>query len=146
MISKLGHYPIQIRTIALKYGQSRPASARHAIGFNGCSPTRQIPDSPAGFLESCRRHPALAPIGGLSLRPANYPPGKPSSNEFRCSGGNPLVTWRTMEMISCTISPRGAAGSTSQQISHRSADLRLSVVRARKFPIVLMLSSFIFSF
>jgi hypothetical protein len=32
----------------------------------------------------------------------------------------------------------GAPGSTSQQISHRSADLRLSVFRARKLPIVLI--------
>jgi hypothetical protein len=32
----------------------------------------------------------------------------------------------------------GAAGSTSQQIPHRGADLRLGVVRARKLPIVLI--------
>jgi hypothetical protein len=32
----------------------------------------------------------------------------------------------------------GASGSSSQQIPHRSADLRLSVIRARKFPIVLI--------
>jgi hypothetical protein len=37
-----------------------------------------------------------------------YPPGKPSSKEFGCSGGNPAATWRTIEMISCTISPRAA--------------------------------------
>jgi hypothetical protein len=32
----------------------------------------------------------------------------------------------------------GAAGSTSQRIPHRGADLRLGVVRARKLPNVLI--------
>jgi|SRR5450631_4281217 hypothetical protein len=34
------------------------------------------------------------------------PPGKPSSRGSGCSVGNPLATWRTIAMISCTISPR----------------------------------------
>jgi hypothetical protein len=49
-------------------------------------------------------HPAIAPIGGLVLRPVS--PFKPSSKEFGCSGVNPLATWRTIEMIFCTISPQ----------------------------------------
>jgi len=51
--------------------------------------------------------------------------------------GNPLATWRTTAMISCTITA-GGADSTSQQIPHRGPDLRLGVVRARKLPIVLI--------
>src|SRR5260221_11358998 len=40
-------------------------------------------------------------------------------------------------MISCTYDiTAGAAGSTSQQNTHRGADHRLGVVRARKLPIV----------
>jgi len=66
------------------------------------------------------------------------PPGKPSSKEFGGSGGNPLATWRTIAMISCTISPRVPPVATSQQIPHRGADLRLGVVRIRKLPIVLI--------
>jgi hypothetical protein len=34
-----------------------------------------------------------------------HPPGKSSSRGSPCSGGNPLATWRTIAMISCTISP-----------------------------------------
>ncbi len=37
---------------------------------------------------------------------AGHPPGKPSSRGLPCSGGNPPATWRTIAMISCTISPR----------------------------------------
>jgi hypothetical protein len=36
----------------------------------------------------------------------SYPPGKPSSKEFGCPGGNPSATSRTIEMIASTISPR----------------------------------------
>ena len=36
----------------------------------------------------------------------SYPPGKPSSKEIGCSGGNPAATWRAVEMIACVISPR----------------------------------------
>src|SRR5712671_6053962 len=48
--------------------------------------------------------PLLIGLVGAVVRA--QPPGKPSSRGFGCSGGNPLATWRTIAMISCTISPR----------------------------------------
>jgi len=45
-----------------------------------------------------------------------------------CSGGNPLATWRTIAMISLHDIAAGAAGSISQQILDRGADLSLGVV------------------
>jgi hypothetical protein len=57
-----------------------------------------------------------------------HPPSMSSSS----SGGNPLATWRTIAMISCTISPRAPL------VPHRGADLRLGVVRIHKLPIVLI--------
>jgi hypothetical protein len=54
--------------------------------------------------------PVDAIVGAQSVKivkkAAGYPPRKPSSKEFGCSGGNPAATWRTIEMIPCTISPR----------------------------------------
>jgi hypothetical protein len=70
----------------------------------------------------------------LSLRPASHPPGKPSSKEFGRSGGNPLATWRTIENDLLHDITADAVGSTSQQMSHRSADRH----GAGKLPIVLI--------
>src|SRR5450631_2367478 len=59
------------------------------------------------YLDGARRSALAGPC---------QPPGKPSSRGLLCSGGNPLATWRT-------IAPRS-------KYPHRSADLRLGVVRA----------------
>src|SRR5450755_1362638 len=52
-----------------------------------------------------------------------------SSKGLLCSGGNPLATWRTIAMISCTISPRAPPVASRSKIPHRGADHRLGVVR-----------------
>src|SRR5712664_3293124 len=61
-----------------------------------------------------------------------HPPGKPSS---RRQPARHLAHDRNDLLHDITA---GAAGSTSQQIPYRGADLRLGVVRARKLPIVLI--------
>jgi hypothetical protein len=66
------------------------------------------------------------------------PPGISSSSGFAVSVGNPLAIWRTIRNDLLHDITAGAAGSISQQILHRGADLRLGVVRARKLPIVLI--------
>jgi hypothetical protein len=67
-----------------------------------------------------------------------HPPGKPSSRGLPCSGGNPLATWRTIAMISCTISPRASPVAPRSKYPTAGADLRLGVVRIHKLPIVLI--------
>jgi hypothetical protein len=59
-----------------------------------------------------------------------HPPGKPSSRGLPCSGQptRDLAHDRNDLLHDITA---GAAGSTSQQISHRGADLGLGVVRVR---------------
>jgi hypothetical protein len=67
-----------------------------------------------------------------------HPPGKSSSRGLPCSGGNPLATWRTIAMISCTISPRAPPVAPLSKYPAAAPDLRLGVVRARKLPIILI--------
>jgi hypothetical protein len=57
--------------------------------------------------------------------PGPQPPGNPSSRGFGCSGGNPLATWRTIAMISCTISPRAPPVAS---LSRYSTAARISVL------------------
>src|SRR3981189_3344447 len=92
-------------------------------------------------LSESRR--CLTPQRRLSRRaaghtPGPHPPGMPSSRGSGCSGGQPvrdLAHDRNDLLHDITA---GAAGSASQQILNRGADLCFGVVLVDKIPIELI--------
>jgi hypothetical protein len=89
-------------------------------------------------LAAGRRRPAwpsqsVTPglTGGLPGVGEGYPPGMSSSKEsgWPCSG--PFAIWRTIEMISCTISP-GADIKLNERVRLRRAFEILSLPQSRK--------------
>ena len=65
---------------------------------------------------------------GLVAVPSPGPVSR-RANPFGCSGGNPLATWRTIAMISCTISPRAPPVAT---LSKYPTAARISALSGRQ--------------
>jgi hypothetical protein len=108
------HIPGEITGGRLRFAAGWARSARLRV-------TSDNPNPVPRFLGYGHSEPAFS-------RRANHHPKNSAAR-----AASPLATWNDRNDLLHDITA-GAAGSTSQQISHRSADLRFSVIRAPKTP------------
>jgi len=124
------------------------------VGLISCLP-RWSATEPHGASRRCRpsrstrtpsgggnHHPAVVGLPGqvfVAIDACNGAPGHRGQSDYHRPGDCPAATWRTIAMISCTISPRAPpVAAPLSRYSNRGADLRFGLVRVHKIPIVLV--------